>query len=118
MRAFLIVVVSLVSLIARADIFEIVVSGFKPGLTHEKEMELSKSLNDFMKKRPGFKSRTLFYDEKQKLYVDMVAWKDLASAQGAAKEAESSPICQPVFAQIEQKGMVFLHANKVLEFKK
>jgi len=105
-----------VSLMARADIIEIVVSGFKPGLTHQKEIELSKSINDFIKKRPGFKSRTLFYDEKQKLYVDMIAWKDLASAQAAAKEAEGNPICQSVFAQIEQKGIIFLHANKVLEF--
>lgn len=117
MRILTMVFSGLFTVSAHADIFEIVVSRFKPGLTKEKEVELAKSLNSFIKSRPGFKTREVFYDEKQKLYVDLVRWKDRASAEAAAKEAEKSPTCQPVFSQIEEQGMVFLHADKIFEFK-
>jgi hypothetical protein len=103
---------------ARADIYEVVVSKFKPGLTHQKEVALTRSLNDFVTTRPGFRKREVFYDQKQKYYVDVIRWLDESSAKEAAKAAEQSPTCQPVFSQIEEKGMIFLHAEKILEFNK
>jgi hypothetical protein len=117
-KLFLSLVLVLLSVNANAEIFEVVVSKFKPGLDQKKEVDLTKSLNEFLKEQPGFKSRDVFFDEKQKMYVDLVTWKDEKSAKDAAAKAEKSPICQPVFTQIEQQGMVFLHAKKLLNFKK
>ncbi len=117
-KLFLSLVLVVVSVNANAEIFEVVVSKFKQGLDQKKEVDLTKSLNQFLKDQPGFKSREVFYDEKQKMYVDVVAWTDEKSAKDAAVKAEKSPICQPVFSQIEQQGMIFLHAKKMLNFKK
>lgn len=118
MRHLFITLGILTSISAQADITEIVVNKFKPGLSYEKELALTKTLNDFVKTQPGFLSREVYFDEKQKSYVDIVRWKDEKSAVDAAKKAEGSPTCQPVFSQIEQQGMIFLHAKKILEFKK
>lgn len=117
-KIFLSLVVAVFSINADAEIFEIVVSKFKPGLDQKKEVDLTKSLNEFSKNQAGFKSREVYYDEKQKMYVDLVTWKDEKSAKDAAAKAEKSPVCQPVFSQIEQQGMVFLHAKKLLNFKR
>ena len=117
-KLFLSLVVVVFSINTNAEIFEIVVSKFKPGLDQKTEIDLTKSLNEFLKEQPGFKSRDVFFDEKQKMYVDLVAWKDEKSAKDAAAKAEKSPICQPVFSQIEQQGMIFLHSKKLLNFKK
>lgn len=118
MKHLITTAVILFNFTARADITEIVVSKFKPGLTYEKEMAMTKSVNDFIKSQPGFLGREVYYDAKQKNYVDVIKWKDEKSATDAAKKAEESPTCQPYFAQIEQQGLIFLHAKKVLEFKK
>lgn len=109
---------SLFSLGAGADIVEVVVSKFKPGLDQKKELELTRSLNKFLEGQAGFKKRDVFYDENQKMYVDMVTWKDEKSAKEAAAKAEKSPVCQPVFSQIESTGMIFLHSKKMLHFNK
>ncbi len=118
MRKLLCLSLLLISAHAKAEIFEIVVSKFKPGLKQSKEMELAKSLNSFLKEQSGFNLREVYYDEAQKSYIDIVVWSDEKSAKDAVTKAEKSPICQPVFSQIEQSGMIFLHAKKLLSFKK
>lgn len=114
----MILALGLFSMNAEAEIFEVVVSKFKPGLDQKKEAELTKSLNGFLKNQPGFKLREVFYDEAQKMYVDIVTWQDEKSAKDASAKAEKSPVCQPVFSQIESTGMVFLHAKKMIHFQK
>lgn len=65
-------------------------------------------LNDFVAKQPGFISRkTAIADDGQ--YLDLVFWKDLASAETASEKAMQDPVVAEVFNVIHQDEMLFKH---------
>lgn len=91
-------------------VLEVVVFKVNDGVTRQQLLATVDAVSEWARAQPGFLSRELSYAEEQDRWIEVVYWASMADAQAAAKAAESSERCTPMFALIDMESMLFLHA--------
>lgn len=91
---------------------EVVVFRAKASITPEQLQAAAQAVTPVLSAMPGFISREFGASEDGQ-FLDIVYWKDLASAKHAAEKVMSIPVCGEFFSLIEQSQMQFMHFNKV-----
>ena len=109
MKKILIVAFFFYSWAAKADVIEIVSWKFKQGVSSQQATDSTKGLDKFLKSVQGFRSRSTYFDKKSMQWVDVVVWKDRASAESALKAAETHPAYQAFFPLVEEKSVNMGH---------
>ena len=94
------------------QVIEVVVFRAKAGITPEQLQSAALAVTPVLSAMPGFISRDLGESEDGQ-FVDVVYWKDLASAKQAPEKAMSFPVCEEFLGLIDQSQMQFMHFNKV-----
>lgn len=94
------------------EAIELVVFSAKAGVTDAELKAAALSISPILEKMPGYLSRE-FGASGDGQYVDIVCWKDPASAKTAAQQAVNIPECQKFFTLIDQNKMQFSHFQKV-----
>lgn len=95
-----------------SEAIELVVFSAKPGVKDTELKAAALSVTPILEKMPGYLSRE-FGASGDGQYVDIVRWKDLASAQAAAQQVMKIPECGKFFALIDESKMQFSHFQKV-----
>ena len=95
-----------------SEAIELVVFSAKPGVKDTELKAVALSITPILEKMPGYLSRE-FGASGDGQYVDIVRWKDLSSAQAAAKQVMNIPECGKFFALIDESKMQFSHFQKV-----
>jgi len=91
---------------------EVVIFRAIAGTTSEQLQAAALAVTPVLAALPGFISREFGASEDGQ-FIDVVHWKDLASAKQAAEKVMSVPVCGQFFSLIEQSSMQFMHFNKV-----
>lgn len=86
---------------------ELVVFQLKTGVSHAAFLHANAQVNDWVKTRPGFVSRTLTH--KEALWHDVVFWQDANSAQSASKQFMLDLITSDFMAMIEPTSVQMSH---------
>lgn len=92
---------------------EVVVFRAKTGITPEQLKSAALAVTSVLSSMPGFIAREFGASEDGQ-FVDIVHWKDIASAERAAEKVISIPVCGEFFGLIDQSQMQFMHFNKVV----
>jgi hypothetical protein len=96
----------------RADkVLELVVFKLREGTKHEDFLATVGPVSDWAQRQPGFISRDLSYDADGDRWIDLIWWRTLEDAHAAAKVALTSTSCAPMFAFIDEKSMLMVHAE-------
>jgi hypothetical protein len=90
-------------------VLELVLFKVKPGVTREQLLATVDEVSRWALSQPGFISRDLSYAAEQDRWIEVVYWATLADAQAAAKAAEGSEQCAPMFSLIDMESMEFMH---------
>ena len=93
---------------------ELVVFSLADGVSHEEFMGTVDAVSVWAQSQPGFISRELSYWAERDQYVEVVYWETLEEAEQAARLAESSEQCAPMFSKTRMDNMLFLHATSLL----
>jgi hypothetical protein len=91
---------------------EVVVFRAKAGIMPEQLQSAALAVTPALSAMPGFISRE-FGESENGQFIDIVYWKDLASAKQAAEKVMNIPVCGEFFGLIDQSQMQFMHFNKV-----
>lgn len=98
----------------KTTVVEIVHFKFQDQVHQAKAEEALKQLSKFAKEQEGFIKRTVVRHEDGS-YTDLVWWESLDEAQAAAKKAETSPDCAPVFGLMDYNSIDLKHAELLWE---
>jgi hypothetical protein len=90
-------------------VLELVVFSLEHGVTREQLLSTVDAVSAWARSQPGFISRDLSYNAEQDKWIEVVYWASLPDAEAAAKAAESSEQCAPMFALIDMSSALFLH---------
>jgi|SRR5882724_8445965 len=96
-----------------SEAIEVVIFKAKSGTPDSQLRAAATVVTAILKEMAGFISRELGVSEDGQ-YIDVVHWKDLASAKAAAEKATSIPECGEFFGLIDQSQMQFMHFSKVV----
>ena len=94
---------------------ELVLFKIQGNHTDEEIIQAASKLNEFVKKQPGFISRTLSKAEDG-TWKDLVLWTDLESAQKAGEKVMSESCAVDFMGMIDESTMQFLHFDPKLQF--
>ncbi len=92
----------------QAKTVEMVLWKAKENVSTEEAKAAILKLNDVVKNFPGFISRTTSLAEDGQ-FLDIVFWKDLASALAASEQVMKNEDLIPIFNTIDDKEMIFKH---------
>lgn len=93
-----------------ATTLELVTFKSAPDTSPEQMANAALAVTIVLKNYDGFISRS-FAEADDGTWIDAVYWRDRVSAKRAAEAVMQDPIAQVFFALIDQKTMVFKHAN-------
>lgn len=75
----------------------------REGVSEDALLQASLALQDsFLSHQPGFRRRELLRGASDRDWVDLVVWKDRASADRAMLNAAQSPACKTYFQLMEE----------------
>ncbi len=95
-------------------VIELVVFSLVDGATPERFLGTVDAVSEWIRTQPGFISRDLSYSAEQDRWIEIIHWGSLRNAHDAAKAAESSDSCLPMFAMIDMETMLFLHGTPAI----
>jgi len=95
------------------DAFEVVSVKFKDGVSFEVQESLMLTLNEVVHTFEGFKSRDYYYSKDNGRWIDFVVWESVEKAKKASEKAMSNPKAKKVFAQMDNKTMIFSHYERI-----
>ena len=93
---------------ADASTLEMVEFRGKEGVSSAEMLDKASRLHGVLADMDGFIERHLAQGDDGK-WVDLVYWRDLASARAAADAVMKIPAAQEFFALIDQESMRFVH---------
>ena len=96
-----------------AEIVEVVVFSAKEGVSDERVLGAAEGMLDTMKKWDGFISRELIRVGGGK-WIDVVHWRDIASAEAAQHKAMDSDLCLLFFSLLDDTNQQVYHGDKLL----
>lgn len=96
-----------------SNVIEVVQFKPKEGIDKDTFTTAAGSIEAFINHQAGFIQRELAVNEDG-MWIDIVHWTDLASAQQAAQAALESPACAPFFGMIDEHNMTMHHFQSVL----
>lgn len=96
-----------------AKVKELVIYKTKPGVDLAVFKRAAKAAELFLGRQPGYLGRELLHVEESGQWIDLVHWKDKASAKDAATAAMSAPECGEFFSMIAHETAQMLHAERV-----
>ena len=99
------------------ETFEIVSTKFNADVSLDEQTKAMNTLNEFIGKLEGFKSRNYYYSEKEGQWVDFIIWKDEPSATAASEEIMKIPEVGKVFSMLDMQATSFSHYQRVGELK-
>ena len=97
-----------------SKVLELVVFKLTPGVSREQFLAAADGLTDWARRQPGFLSRELSYDAEGDRWIEVVWWRTMADAKGAAEVAMTSESCAPMFALIDMESAVMIHAEPAI----
>lgn len=97
---------------------ELVVFKIKPGVSNEAFKEAAAKTIPVLQNMDGFLGRTLAVTETGDQWTDIVYWKDMDSAQKAAKAFGKELDCQEFISMLDSEQMTFLHLKPVFSSEK
>jgi len=95
------------------DVFEIVSTKFKEGISMDEQKRAMANLNEVVKQFEGFKSRDYFYSADSGRWVDFVVWSDHELALKASESAMRDPKAGEVFKLMDDSSSIFSHYERV-----
>lgn len=101
------------SVAVAGDVFEIVSTKFKEGISIEEQQRAMANLNEVVKQFEGFKSRDYYYSADNGRWVDFVVWSDHELALKASESAMSDPKAGEVFTLMDESSSIFSHYERV-----
>ncbi len=96
-------------------VLELVIFKLKEGIEHDTFLQESESITTWVKRQPGFISRSLSHDAKTGTYFDVVFWWSMDDAMTASKAAETSTECAPAFGMINMESVQIHHGVQQAE---
>jgi hypothetical protein len=96
---------------AAGKVLELVVFKLNEGVSRDRFLVTSDVVSAWIGKQPGFISRELSYDADGDRWIDVIWWKTMANAAGAAELAATSETCAPMFALIDMESVLMLHGD-------
>jgi hypothetical protein len=100
---------------ARQDaVLELVVYKLKYGVNKDRFLSANDVASRWMQTQPGFVGHELFHDADGERWIELVRWKTLAEAHGAAERAMSSELCAPLFALIDLETALMVHGEPAI----
>jgi len=95
-------------------VLELVVFSLVDGATRGQFLGTVDAVSEWIKTQPGFISRDLSYSAEQNRWIEIIYWSSMRDAEAAAKAAETSDSCAPMFALIDMESMLFLHGEPAI----
>lgn len=95
------------------DVFEIVSTKFKEGISLEEQKQSMAKLNQVVGQFPGFRSRQYYYSSESGRWIDVVLWTDIESAKKASEQAMINPTSSEVFVKMDESSTIFSYYEKV-----
>lgn len=95
--------------IMQAHVLELVVFRLKEGVAREEFLATADAVSEWARSQPGFVSRDLSHAAAEDRWIEVVYWARPADAEAAAKAAETSSACAPMFALIDMDSALMLH---------
>jgi hypothetical protein len=95
-------------------VLELVVFKLKDGATREQLLGTVDAVSAWAAEQPGFAGRELAHDPGGDRWIDIVRWRTLEDAHGAAERSLSSESCAPMFGLIDTESTLMLHAEPVI----
>jgi hypothetical protein len=92
--------------------YQVVVCRAREGASPERVAQLAQTLQAWVVRQPGFVERRLLVDPSTGTYVDLVGWRDRASADRAAA-APGHPSPDEMARLLDVEGMTVLDAVAV-----
>jgi len=96
---------------------ELVLFKVNEGLSDDEVLKAATALNECVKIEQGFIRRRFAKSEEQNLWMDLVLWTDMESAQKAAKNVMKNETAQHFFSMINESSMQFIHFEPRFEFE-
>jgi hypothetical protein len=97
-----------------SKVLELVVFKLAPGVSGEQFVAAADGLSTWVSRQPGFISRELSHDAEGDRWIEVVWWKTMADAKAAAELAMTSESCAPMFALIDTKSILMVHAEPAI----
>lgn len=94
------------------NIHEFAVFSFKPGHTHEQELETMAKITTHLSRLEGFRAREYFYSAADKRWVDHVTWASMENAR-ASEHVLDTPEGKELFGQFDPASVNFSRYAKV-----
>lgn len=98
----------------KSVVVEMVHFKFQDQVLQAEAEEALKQLSTFAKAQAGFIKRTVLRNADGS-YTDLVWWESLEEAQAAAKKAETSPDCAPLFGLMDFNSISMNHSELLWE---
>lgn len=93
------------------QVLELVVFKLKEGVTRDQFLGTDEAVSNWIGEQPGFVSHELLYDRDGERWVELAWWRTMDEAHAAAARAVTSETCAPMFALIDEKSSLMLHAE-------
>lgn len=87
---------------------EVVTFALNVGVSESQLVNAAYKINADLAKQPGFISRNLAFDKKGE-WVDIIHWRNLASAEAAAQNMMQNEKAGEFFSLIDQNKMKMVH---------
>lgn len=88
---------------------EIVMFRFKPGTSADEQLRHMEQMSRWLAQQPGFASRHSYHDEESERWVDVVAWRDRASAMSAMARSQTDPALAAIMVSMDPTDMQMGH---------
>ena len=96
------------------NVVEQVIYKIKEGISESDFIRQNESLNKWVMDQPGFLYRSLT-KAPDDMWIDIVYWKNMESAQKAAETFSSAPECAQVMQAIVEDSVSISHLDVVLQ---
>ena len=103
-----------ISHLVKAETMEVVVFNTKGEVSSQQLIHSANLMQETLRSWDGFISRELVQVSETK-WIDVVHWKNLATAKSAQEKAMKSTVCLTFFNLIDNKQQQFHHGEIVLK---
>lgn len=92
--------------------YEITEYKLRQGSDPDAYLAAVEKLNELLPGIEGFVKRDVFYREETQHWVEVIAWKDEASAKRAVETLMVHPVCKEGFAPIDMEAVTLAHYER------
>lgn len=101
--------------IEKTVVTEIVIYNTQAGVQRKNHIKHAEAISPILAKQDGFISRQFSQSSNGK-WVDIVYWKNLASAEKAAEQVQHISECTLFFSDMDPKSIEFMHTQTLFVY--